>query len=101
MGSIYGQGYGLVVGVGADLPNTVNDANGLAKILIDKERCAYPKTQLALLTGPEANRENILAEFDKLAKCVTAESTVVIYFSGHGYTVTSTTGPLLPDAIWL
>jgi hypothetical protein len=92
MGSVYGEGYALVVGVGADLPNTVNDAIGLAKILADKDRCAYPESQVSLLPGPQATRGNILTELDKLNGRVTAESRVVIYFSGHGYAVTSAAG---------
>lgn len=94
MSGLYSQGHGLVVGVGADLPNTVNDASGLAKILRDKDRCAYPEHQVALLVGPEATRSNILAELDKLGQRTTTDSTVIIYFSGHGYTVTSSTGQM-------
>ena len=36
--SIFDQGYALVVGVGADLPNTVDDAVGLVDILKDPAR---------------------------------------------------------------
>ena len=36
------RGYALVVGVGADLPSTVDDARGLADILKDPARSAYP-----------------------------------------------------------
>jgi CHASE2 domain-containing sensor protein len=37
--------YACVIGVGADLPNTVQDAQGIADILGDPERCAYPPEQ--------------------------------------------------------
>ncbi|MCU0571346.1 MAG: caspase family protein [Oculatellaceae cyanobacterium Prado106] len=79
------QGYACVIGVGADLPNTVQDAEGIAAILSDPERCAYPVEQVQLLTGQQAKRENILAALDRLANSTKADATVVIYFSGHGY----------------
>lgn len=50
------HGHALVVGVGADLPNTVDDAIGLASILCDPERCAYPAEQVKLLTGPATSQ---------------------------------------------
>jgi hypothetical protein len=86
------QGHALVVGVGDDLPNTVDDAAGLADILKDAGRCAYPDEQVHLLSGEKAGRDEILSALDSLAKAVTSESSVVVYFSGHGYQVTSTTG---------
>jgi len=64
------NGHALLIGVGADLATTVNDAKGVAKILTDRERCAYPTEQVALL-----------------AQQTDADSTVIFYFSGHGYEV--------------
>ncbi len=46
MQTIFPSGRTLIVGVGADLPNTVDDAQGLAEILRDPERCAYPAEQV-------------------------------------------------------
>ena len=43
------HGHALVIGIGADLPNTVDDAVGLADILKDPERCAYPPGQVRML----------------------------------------------------
>ncbi|MFP4346348.1 MAG: caspase domain-containing protein, partial [Anaerolineales bacterium] len=83
------SGHALIIGVGADLPNTVDDAQGLATILQDKERCAYPPQQVQLLTGPEATRDAVLAVLDALAQRADEESTVVVYFSGHGYTIST------------
>jgi Caspase domain/Effector-associated domain 10 len=79
------QGYACVIGVGADLPNTVQDAKGIADILSDPERCAYPSEQVQLLTEEQAKREDILTALEHLANSTKADSTVVIYFSGHGY----------------
>ena len=87
------NGYALIIGVGADLPNTVDDAVGMANILMDSERCAYPGEQVHVLTSGEATRQDVLAGLDALAQSTTAQSTVLVYFSGHGYQVTTTTGP--------
>ncbi|MDX2241460.1 MAG: caspase family protein [Leptolyngbyaceae cyanobacterium bins.302] len=92
MSELFTQGHACVVGVGGDLPNTVDDAIGFAKILSDPERCAYPNEQVRLLIKEQAKREDILAVLDQLAQATTVDSTVVIYFSGHGYQVTTTTG---------
>jgi uncharacterized caspase-like protein len=66
------------------LPNTVTDAQGLAGILEDPERCAYPPEQVHLLTGAEATRPTVLTLLETLAQTTDDQSTVLIYFSGHG-----------------
>jgi hypothetical protein len=78
------QGHAVIIGVGRDLPVTVTDAHGIADILRDPERCAYPPAQVTELTGPEAHRAAILDALDKLAQQAGPESTAVVYFSGHG-----------------
>ncbi|MCB0040548.1 MAG: caspase family protein [Caldilinea sp.] len=92
MSETFDHGYALVIGVGADLPNTVDDATGLANILRDKERCAYPDDHVHVLAGTEAARDQILATLEELAEIQDSEATVVFYFSGHGYTVMTTIG---------
>lgn len=94
MSPLFTQGHALIVGVGADLPNTVDDAAGLADILKDPGRCAYPPEQVCLLTGEQAARNGVLSAFDDLARKAGAEATVVIYFSGHGYRLTTPVGDL-------
>jgi hypothetical protein len=86
MSGIFTQGHALIVGVGADLPNTVDDAKGLGDILADQERCGYPPDQVSVCTSEKAIRGNVLSELEKLSK-VSKESNVIIYFSGHGYRV--------------
>jgi len=90
--STFTEGHALLIGVGADLPNTIDDAQELHKILIDEERCAYPKRQVQLLTGERAKRANILAGLDSLAQTAKPDSTVIVYFSGHGYQVKTIAG---------
>jgi len=91
MSTQFKQGHALIIGVGADLPNTVDDAVGLAAIFKDARRCAYPPAQVELLTAAEATRARILAGLDRLAQAP-ADAAVVVYFSGHGYAVTATVG---------
>jgi hypothetical protein len=86
------HGHALIIGVGADLPTTVDDARGLADILHDPARCAYPPEQVQVLTGEQATRENILAALEHLAQTASKEATVMVYFSGHGYRVNSSMG---------
>jgi Caspase domain len=92
MSELFTQGHACIIGVGGDLPNTVDDAIGFAKILQDPERCAYPVAQVSLLTKEEAKRANILAALDRLAQSTTPDATVIVYFSGHGYQVSSSIG---------
>lgn len=90
--SEFQQGHALVIGVGADLENTVIDAKGMADILRNPELCAYPHNQVTVLTENQATRDGILQALEQLASQVDSDSTVVLYFSGHGYVVTSGIG---------
>lgn len=92
MSKLFTQGHAVVVGVGQDLPNTIDDATGLADILKDKGRCAYAPRQVQLLTGEKATRADIISALESVSKSATVESSVIIYFSGHGYRVKSTIG---------
>ncbi|MBN2393803.1 MAG: caspase family protein [Anaerolineae bacterium] len=87
--AILKQGHAIVVGVGSDLPNTVDDAQGVADILKEAGRCAYPPEQVQILTSWAANRGAILDALDKLAQITDQDATVVVYFSGHGYQVST------------
>ncbi|MDD2754975.1 MAG: caspase family protein [Methanothrix sp.] len=90
---IFAAGHALLIGVGgADIPKTVDDAKALADILKDQERCAYPPEQVKLLTGQDADRNRILDALDKVAQSSDINSTIIIYFSGHGSQITSSIG---------
>ena len=86
MTDLFTNGHALVIGMGADLPVTVEDAKGVAALLRDPARCAYPPAQVHLLAGPDARRGDVLAALDSLTARVNAdpEATAVVYFSGHG-----------------
>jgi len=92
MSSLFTQGHACIVGVGSDLPNTIQDAEAIAALLKDPERCAYPPEQVQLLTGMQATRASILFGLERLASTTTTDSTVILYFSGHGYEFKSPIG---------
>jgi hypothetical protein len=80
------DGYALIIGVGADLPITVQDAQALHDVIVDPNRAAYPPHQVDLLTEASADRHGVLAAFDRLIERVehNPDATVIVYFSGHG-----------------
>jgi hypothetical protein len=80
----FSQGYAVVIGVGADLPVTVDDAAAVADLLHDPGRCAYPPGQVRLLAGMEARRDAIISALDWLVGAAGPEATAIVYFSGHG-----------------
>jgi uncharacterized caspase-like protein len=87
----FDQGHALVIGVGSypnapqlSVPLTAADAVQVAHVLTLPEACAYPPEQVTLLMNETATRERILAELKRLARQTTAESTVLIFYSGHG-----------------
>jgi Caspase domain len=80
------NGYALIIGVGKDLPVTVDDATAVFDVLVNPHRAAYPLNQVKLLTEKSADRVSILKAFDDLVELSNKDSnaTVVIYYSGHG-----------------
>lgn len=85
MSQQFTKGHAIIIGVGADLPTTIDDANALADFLKNPAYCAYPSKQVHCLTGTQADRNGILTTLDTLAQQTDDTSTVVFYFSGHGY----------------
>ena len=96
------HGYALIVGVGQSaysawsLPVTVKDAKVLVSVLTDPSLCAYPASDdhMRLLVDEGATRANIRHGLEWLAQCAKAdrEATVVVYFSGHGWTASKSGG---------
>ena len=78
--------HALIIGVGGDLPQTVADANAIANILKDPLRACYLKKNVTLLVEKEATNKRILFELKNLSDNLekTKDTTVIIYFSGHG-----------------
>jgi hypothetical protein len=84
MPTTFDHGYALIIGVGADLPTTVDDAKAIAAQLQNPARCAYPTEQVRLLTGEQAQAEPIRDGLRWLAKAARPSDTAIVYFSGHG-----------------
>lgn len=84
--STFDHGFAWLIGVGADLPVTIQDASVLQAILVDQTRCAYPTKQTLLLTEKEATREGILKGLDWLTATSNQDpdATATVFFSGHG-----------------
>ena len=84
--SAFGQGYALVIGIGADLPVTIRDATSLRDLFVDPQRCAYLSDHVRLLTEKQATRQGILDGLNWLIAQTrdNPEATAIIFFSGHG-----------------
>lgn len=89
MHELFQQGHALIIGAGFDLPNTIQDALGIAAIFKDAGRCAYPLEHVHTLTGSAASRDAVLLALDTLAQTTNEDSTVLIYYSGHGYQIST------------
>jgi uncharacterized caspase-like protein len=67
-----------------DLPATINDVQALAEILTNPHYCCYQDENVQVLLNEQASSTSIRMALQQLAQTVTVESTVLIYFSGHG-----------------
>src|SRR5262245_5738276 len=80
--------HALVVGI-ADYANIrklprVRDAEDLAAALVDPALCGYDPENVTALLDSDASRAKIRAGFEVLRERCDADSTVFLYFSGHG-----------------
>lgn len=86
--------FGLVVGIANyksinSLPESViNDACDLNACLVDETLCGYRADNVRLLTDEQAEKDDLLAALEWLAEVSTKDSTVFVYFSGHGGRIT-------------
>ena len=77
--------YALLFGIKyEDGLNTIDDAEDIADILTDENICGYPAENVLLVTGEQANRKGILNAFQELKKKTDHQSSVFIFYSGHG-----------------
>lgn len=63
------------------LSKTTNDAKDFFDTLVKN---GYPQQNLHLLLDQSATKANISRELNYLAECTNPDSTVIIFFSGHG-----------------
>ena len=76
--------YALIIGVGADLPDTVTDATAIYNVMVDDTICGYKKENVIFLTEKKATKQGILDGLDELIKITNEKSSILIYYSGHG-----------------
>ncbi|MCX6580009.1 MAG: caspase family protein [Candidatus Aminicenantes bacterium] len=81
--------YAVLIGVGnyihaAALPASAKDATAISKILVDPALCGYSPGNIQLLTNEKATGVEIRNALKQLAQSTDSESTVIVYFSGHG-----------------
>jgi hypothetical protein len=84
------QGYALIIGV-ANYPNVrplpssvLDDARAVSAMLQRPDRAGYPQDNVRLLLDKDATKLNIMSGLGWLASSVGADSTAVVFFSGHG-----------------
>lgn len=67
-----------------DVPIAATDAEAVAAALKDPAVCGYPSEQVTLLTDAAATREAVLSALAGLSARLTAESTLLVFYVGHG-----------------
>ncbi len=88
--STINNAHALVVGIAhyqtvSPLPATVlNDARAIAQLLTDPRYCGYTRGNVQLLLDGQASLEGLREGLARLAATTNADSTVTIFFSGHG-----------------
>ena len=80
--------YGLIIGVGKDLPASVRDAQAIYNILANKEIAGYNDDNITLLLEKDATNIKIRKALQDLVEKTDADSSVFIFYSGHGGTYT-------------
>lgn len=85
------NGHALIIGVGEyahmsqhNVLIAARDAESVAATLQDPVRCGYPAQQITLLQNESATRTAVLNELDALASKLNTESTLFLFFVGHG-----------------
>lgn len=83
---VFENGYALLIGVGKDLPATINDATALRNLLINPNIAAFPEGQVQLLTEKQVTRQGVLDALSKLKQQVgnNPDASVIISYAGHG-----------------
>lgn len=85
------NGHALIIGVGRyqhmsqyNVPIAAKDAEAVSQTLAHASYCGYPAEQVTLLGDQSATREGVLSELDELAAELSPESTLFLFYVGHG-----------------
>lgn len=76
--------YALLIGVKDNKLDTLIDAKGIYDMLVDENLSAYHPDNIIFLSGEETTRKHILDAFDKLQQMTNEDSSVFLYYTGHG-----------------
>ena len=76
--------YALIIGVGDEKLDTHFDAKDIYDILIDETIAGYDPDNVILLHGENTTTDDIINGFDKISEITDDESSVFLYYSGHG-----------------
>lgn len=76
--------YALIIGVEEHNLNTFIDVNAIYNILINEDIAGYDPNNVIYLKGKETTRKHILDAFDKLKEITNEESSIFLYYTGHG-----------------
>ncbi|MFK5957487.1 MAG: caspase family protein [Lutibacter sp.] len=76
--------YALLIGVKDDTLNTLIDAQSIYDILVDENLAGYDPNNILFVKGEESTRKHILDAFDKLQQMTNKDSSVFLYYTGHG-----------------
>ncbi len=84
--SLLKNAHALVIGMKYEFDNldTTQDAKDIAAVLKDEAICGYPSKNVTLLTGNQADRKGILGALKALKENTDEDSSVFLYYSGHG-----------------
>ena len=93
--NIYDDSWALIIGINKytnapPLKYAVNDANAIKQILINN--FSFPKKNVSILTDNEATLSAIRRELEDIATKSNENDRVIIYFAGHGKTLTLPNG---------
>jgi hypothetical protein len=69
----------------------LNDARAIQKLLVDPDYCGYPRDQVITRLDGNATADALRQALAELAQQTNSDSTVLIYFSGHGGRIRSGT----------
>lgn len=96
MNQTFDAGRALLIGIGQGypgrlaLPGVVRaDAEGVGRVLTAPNLCGYPVENVQMLLDEQATRAHIIEGLNKLATNAQPDSTVFLFFSGHGAQRTS------------
>lgn len=76
--------YALIIGVEEHDLDTYIDVNAIYNILINEDIAGYDPNNVIYLKGNETTKKHILDAFDKLREMTNEESSIFLYYTGHG-----------------